>query len=176
MSQNGFPVMRAGIMFEMSGATGTRSGFPFAMAVIIRSRGLMRLARFMRSALHTSRSASAAGFGFPSKSMIEVFTAQGKQSCPHQRMAPPQRGKRSLHAFTAIASVSAWRALAPRHVLLQVAGRPAAVLRGEPRILGPPGQGEAVQGVARLDGHDGELARVAPDQLGGAAPGEPISE
>ena len=39
------------------------------------------------------------------------------------------------------------------------------LLRGEPGVLGPPGQGEAVQGIPRLDGQHGQLAREAPDQL-----------
>jgi hypothetical protein len=41
MSQKGFPVRRQGIMFEMSGATGTRSGCWLRMAASIRAREVM---------------------------------------------------------------------------------------------------------------------------------------
>jgi len=53
--------------------------------------------------------AAAAGFGLPSKSMIEVLAAQGKESWPIQRMRPPQAGKRDLAAETAITRESVCR-------------------------------------------------------------------
>jgi hypothetical protein len=56
-----------------------------------------------------SRRARAAGFGVPSKSTMDVFAVQGKQSWPIQRMTPPQRGNRPLHALTAMLRASACR-------------------------------------------------------------------
>ena len=52
----------------------------------------------------------AAGLGLPSKSTIDVFAVQGKQSCPIQTMNPPQRGKRFLQEDAASDNARAWRA------------------------------------------------------------------
>lgn len=50
--------------------------------------------------------ATAAGFGFPSKSMMAVFAVQGKESWPIQMMRPPQAGKRDFAAESARARES----------------------------------------------------------------------
>jgi hypothetical protein len=53
-SQNGLPTIRDGIMLEMSGHTGTLSGFPPDIAVIIRSFEVMLFHRVNYPTFHIS--------------------------------------------------------------------------------------------------------------------------